>query len=73
MTSAGSNMARVPSPCTARTCGACAKFALARAASSASNSIAVTLEPSRGGCDGGGDFGIDGPKAASDTQPTRMV
>src|ERR1700722_17896238 len=34
---------RVPSPCTTRTCGVCAKFAVARAASSASYSIAVTL------------------------------
>src|SRR6516165_5324537 len=43
MTSAGSNTTRVPSPCTARTCGVRAKFAVARAASSASNSIAVTV------------------------------
>src|ERR1700757_2218741 len=43
MTSAGSNAIRVPSPRTTRTCGACAKFAVARAASSASSSIAVTL------------------------------
>src|ERR1700720_3520942 len=43
MTSAGSNAIRVPSPCTTRTCGVCAKFAVARAASSASYSIAVTL------------------------------
>jgi hypothetical protein len=36
MTSAGSNAIRVPSPCTTRTCGVGAKFAVARAASSAS-------------------------------------
>src|SRR5580692_8320311 len=43
MTSAGSNAIRVPSPCTTRTCGVGAKFAVVRAASSASYSIAVTL------------------------------